>query len=121
MCTRFVYNGSNTIVGFNFDIDLAVWKHKVIEKENIFFIGIKMPDNQYHSFHGVNKNGNYNSVSKNNYLISKLTEQFIIGSISLDDAIHIVKNKKIVYAPDTTMQARILYLEMTDLKEQKRG
>lgn len=37
MCTRFVYNGNDMITGFNFDIDLAVWKHKVIkEKERIF-------------------------------------------------------------------------------------
>ena len=36
MCTRFVYNGNDMITGFNFDIDLAVWKHKVIkEKEGI--------------------------------------------------------------------------------------
>ena len=24
MCTRFVYNGKETIVGFNFDIDLSL-------------------------------------------------------------------------------------------------
>ena len=30
MCTRFVYNGNDMITGFNFDIDLAVWKHKPI-------------------------------------------------------------------------------------------
>lgn len=34
MCTRFVYNGDNTVVGLNFDIDLSVWTHRVItEKE----------------------------------------------------------------------------------------
>ena len=26
MCTRFVYNGKETIVGFNFDIDLSEWE-----------------------------------------------------------------------------------------------
>lgn len=31
MCTRFVYRGKDMITGFNFDIDLSVWKHKVIE------------------------------------------------------------------------------------------
>ena len=30
MCTRFVHNGNDTIVGFNFDIDLAVWIYTVI-------------------------------------------------------------------------------------------
>ena len=57
MCTRFVYNGIDKIVGFNFDIDLSVWDHTVITEENRFYIGIKMPDGLYHSFHGINKNG----------------------------------------------------------------
>ena len=30
MCTRFVYNGKETIVGFNFDIDLSEWEHTVM-------------------------------------------------------------------------------------------
>ena len=30
MCTRFVYRGDDTITGFNFEIDLAVWDHKII-------------------------------------------------------------------------------------------
>ena len=58
MCTRFVYNGNDMITGFNFDIDLSVWDHTVITEENRFYIGIKMPDGLYHSFHGINKNGN---------------------------------------------------------------
>ena len=58
MCTRFVYNGKETIVGFNFDIDLSEWEHTVITEKDRFFIGIKMSDNKYHSFHGINRNGN---------------------------------------------------------------
>ena len=54
MCTRFVYNGKETIVGFNFDIDLSEWEHTVIAEKDRFFIGIKMSDNKYHSFHGIN-------------------------------------------------------------------
>lgn len=50
MCTRFVYNGKETIVGFNFDIDLSEWEHTVITEKDRFFIGIKMSDNKYHSF-----------------------------------------------------------------------
>ena len=46
------------ITGFNFDIDLSVWDHKVIKDEDRFYIGIKMPDSQYHSFHGIHRNGN---------------------------------------------------------------
>lgn len=62
MCTRFVFNGNDTIVGFNFDIDLSVWTHKVIEEKSRFYIGIKMPDGNYHSYHGVNKNGNVGTL-----------------------------------------------------------
>ena len=47
MCTRFVYNGKDTITGFNFDIDLSVWDHKIIKEKDRFYIGIKMPDNRY--------------------------------------------------------------------------
>lgn len=42
MCTRFVYNGKETIVGFNFDIDLSEWEHTVIAEKTVF-IGIKCP------------------------------------------------------------------------------
>ena len=88
MCTRFVYNGIDKIVGFNFDIDLSVWDHTVITEENRFYIGIKMPDGMYHSFH-------------------ELTEKFIKAEISFDKALDIVKKKKIIYAPDATMQAML--------------
>ena len=38
MCTRFVYNGDDMITGFNFDIDLTVWKHKVIKEKERFIL-----------------------------------------------------------------------------------
>ena len=44
MCTRLVYSGENMITGFNFDIDLAVWNHRVLMDENRFYIGIMRPD-----------------------------------------------------------------------------
>lgn len=118
MCTRFCYNGNDTIVGFNFDIDLSVWTHTIVKEENKFFIGIKMPDGKYHSFHGINKNGNvgtllYVNGNKNGkyldnevcYTISDLTEKFIRAEISFDTALDIVQKNKIVYARDATMQA----------------
>ena len=119
MCTRFVYNGrEDTIAGFNFDIDLSVWTHKVIAEKDRFFIGIKMPDNRYHSFHGINRNGNVGTLlyvhgNKNGkycsgercITIADLTERYIKGRILLDDALHMVKNNKIVYAEDASMQA----------------
>ena len=36
-----------------------------------------------------------------------LTEQFIQAQLTFDDALHIVQTKKIVYAPDATMQAML--------------
>ena len=118
MCTRFVYNGKDTITGFNFDIDLSVWDHKVIKDENRFYIGIKMPDNQYHSFHGIHRNGNAGTLlyvhgnpqgryDAGSYTIADLTENYIRGLLSFDDALHIVQEQQIVYGPDTTMQAML--------------
>ena len=51
-----------TIVGFNFDIDLSEWEHTVIAEKDRFFLGIKMSDNKYHSFHGINRNGNVGTL-----------------------------------------------------------
>lgn len=62
MCTRFVYNGKETIIGFNFEIDLADWTYQIIKEKDIFAIGILMPDHQYHTFHGINKNGNVGTL-----------------------------------------------------------
>ena len=34
MCTRFVYRGDDMITGFNFDIDLTVWDHKIEKRRD---------------------------------------------------------------------------------------
>lgn len=120
MCTRFVYHKSDVITGFNFDIDLAVWKHKVIEEKDRFYIGILRLDGVYHSYHGVNRNGNVGTLlyvhgnsagaykdSLDCMTIADLTEQFIKAQLSFDDALQIVKSKQITYAPDATMQAML--------------
>ena len=120
MCTRYVYNGNDIITGFNFDIDLSVWTHTVIKDKDKFYIGIKMPDDKYHSFHGINKNGNVGTLlyvngnengkyveNQTAFIISDLTEKFIKGEISLNKALNIVQKYKITYAPDTTMQAML--------------
>ena len=69
MCTRFVYRGDNIVTGFNFDIDLSVWKHKVIEEKERFYIGILQPDGTYHSYHGVNQNTRFKVYSKKNDIV----------------------------------------------------
>lgn len=109
MCTRFVYNGKETIVGFNFDIDLSEWEHTVIAEKDRFFLGIKMSDNKYHSFHGINRNGNVGTLlyvhgndnaqfcgNESCYTIADLTENFIKGNLSFDDSLEIVKKRKLL-------------------------
>ena len=120
MCTRFVFNRTDTIVGFNFDIDLAVWKHKVIKEEDRFYIGIQMPDNEYHSFHGINKNGNVGTLlyvhenqnaefvnDKACYTIADLMENYIKGRLTFNDAVDIVRTRRMTYAPGATMQGML--------------
>lgn len=120
MCTRFVYHGDDLITGFNFDIDLDAWNHKVIKEKDRFYIGILRPDGIRHSYHGVNRNGNVGTLlyvhgnpegayqSGPDFItIADLTEQFIRAEITFDEALQIVKTKHIVYAPDATMQAMI--------------
>lgn len=120
MCTRFVYRGDDIITGFNFDIDLAVWNHKTIKEKDRFYIGILRPDGVRHSYHGVNRNGNVGTLlyvhgnktgayqdCEDLMTIADLTEQFIQAKISFDDALQIVQERNIVYAPDATMQAML--------------
>lgn len=107
MCTRFVYNGKDTITGFNFDIDLSVWDHKIIKEKDRFYIGIKMSDNRYHSFHGVHRNGNTGTLlyvhgnprgryveGNSSYSIADLTENYIRGILSFDEVLHILQEQK---------------------------
>ena len=120
MCTRFVYRGDDMITGFNFDIDLTVWDHKIIKEKDRFYIGILRPDGIRHSYHGVNRNGNVGTLlyvhgnpegahqdSTGCMTIAELTEQFIQATFSFDDVLQMVQEKKIVYAPDATMQAML--------------
>ena len=120
MCTRFVYNGSDTIVGFNFDIDPADYEHRVIAEHDRFFIGIRMPDGKFHSFHGVHANGNVGTLlyvhgndraaedtGKNCCTVQELTEDFVRGRLSLDDVQRIAREKKIVYQANVSMQTML--------------
>ena len=117
------------VTGFNFDIDLAVWDHKVVCEPDRFYIGIMRPDGCRHSYHGVNRNGNVGTLLyvhgspagvyvSGGVTVAELTERFIRAEITLDDALEIVANRRLVYAPDATMQSllsdrsgRVLVLE----------
>ena len=123
MCIRFVVNNDDYITGFNFDIDLTVWTHRVILEKDRFFIGILRPDGVYHSYHGVNRNGNtatllyvhpagkakWASGKEQNpagtIQISDLTEQFIRGNLTFDEVSGLLEKKEVIYAPDASMQA----------------
>lgn len=118
MCIRFVYRGDDVVTGFNFDIDLAVWDHQIIREKDRFYIGILRPDGRRHAYHGINRNGNVGTLlyvhgnpagryrgTRDCITVADLTEQFIQAKISFDEAVRIAREKKIVYAPDTTMQA----------------
>lgn len=120
MCTRFVYRGDNIITGFNFDIDIVEWNHKIINTKDCFYIGIMRPDGMRHSYHGVNRNGNVGTLlyvhgnlsgtyqdSKDCITIADLVEKFIQAEVSFDDVLQILKERKIVYAADATMQAML--------------
>ncbi len=120
MCTRFVYRGDQVITGFNFDIDLAVWDHQVIKEPDCFYIGILRPDGVRHAYHGVHRNGNVGPLlyvhgnpagafqsNRQCVTIAEITERFIRAQISLDEVVDIARTKKIVYAPDATMQAML--------------
>lgn len=120
MCTRFVYRGKDMLTGFNFDIDLSTWKHKIIEEKERFYIGILRPDGIYHSYHGVNRNGNAGTLlyvhgnpagayqaGGDPITIADLTEQFIKAQLSYEDVLQIVQSKTVVYAQDATMQAML--------------
>ena len=43
MCTRFVYRGDDMITGFNFDIDLTVWDHKIVKSASYSPTGYVIP------------------------------------------------------------------------------
>ena len=120
MCIRFVYRGDDIITGFNFDIDPAVWDHQIITAPDRFYLGILRPDGLRHGYHGVHQNGNTGTLlyvhgnpsgqyqaGSDALTISDLTEQFIQAQISWEEALSIVQTKKIVYAPDATMQAML--------------
>lgn len=120
MCTRFVYRENTLITGFNFDIDLAIWDHRIIMDHDHFAIGILRPDGLRHTYHGVHRSGNVGTLlyvhgapggnyddGANCMTIADLTEQFVQARLSFDDALHLVQTKKITYAADATMQAML--------------
>ena len=71
-------------------------------------------------YHGVNRNGNVGTLlyvhgnlsgtyqdSKDCITIADLVEKFIQAEVSFDDVLQILKERKIVYAADATMQAML--------------
>ena len=98
MCTRFTYNGRDVISGFDFDIDLERWEHRVFYKKDMFYIGIRVRG-RFQPIHGVNANGCVSTLlyvpeneggkyrrSRGCYRIDLLSERVIRGALSFEDA-----------------------------------
>ena len=90
--------------------ETITYSNKVIKEKERFYIGILRPDGAYHSYHGVNQNGNAGTLlyvhgnsagayqsGSNCMTIADLTEQFIKAQISFDEVLQIVMHKKIIY------------------------
>lgn len=120
MCTRFVFNGTDTINGFNFEIDLADWRHTILQGKDRFGIGIQRPDGTFHVYHGVHSSGHVGTLlyvhgneaaayddGADCCTIAELTEKFIQNELTFGQAVRTVRTKRIVYAPDATMQAML--------------
>lgn len=120
MCTRFVFRGEDVLTGFNFDIDLKVWDHRLLFDGQRFYIGILQPDGKRHGYHGVNANGNVGTLlyvhgnaagvyreEENGITVAELTEAFIDGCFSYDEVRALLETKRVMYAPDATMQAML--------------
>ena len=72
------------------------------------FLSWREPQRKFRNLlyvHG-NPEGTYQDF-KGCMTIADLTEQFVQAKISFDDALQIVQERKIVYAPDATMQAML--------------
>lgn len=120
MCTRFVFRGEKIITGFNFDIDLDAWDHRLMIEDTRFYIGILRPDGRRHGYHGVHANGNVGTLlyvhgnpagayrtGKDCVTIADLTEAFISGALSYEETRMLIAHKAVTYAPDATMQAML--------------
>lgn len=120
MCTRFVFRGEDVLTGFNFDIDLKMWDHRLLFDGQRFYIGILQPDGKRHGYHGVNANGNVGTLlyvhgnaagvyceDMNCMTIAELTEAFISGRFSYEEVRALLERKMVLYAPDATMQAML--------------
>lgn len=101
-----------------FDIDRPYGDHQIVTAPDRFYLGILRPDGLRHGYHGVHQrkhrdpalcprqpSGPIPRPGSDALTISDLTEQFIQAQISWEEALSIVQTKKIVYAPDATMQA----------------
>ena len=101
MCTRFVYNGIDKIVGFNFDIDLSVWNHTVITEENRFYIGIKMPDGLYPV--------SYTHLDVYKRQVSYFTVNAIVGELDFPSSeIFYFQQQQFTFPVDTSMNVEIV-------------
>lgn len=130
MCTRITYNFEDTVNAFNFDMDLTLWSCRLFKDNERFGIEIMMPDGKFHCYHGINRNGNVGTLlnvhgnangayrGEGFVTITALTEGFIRGEISFEEAVDAANAGRVTYAPDAIVQGllsdrhgRALYIE----------
>lgn len=119
MCTSFIKKGKDTVVGFNFDADTAVWQHKLILEPDKFYIVIKYKG-KFMPAHGVNSNG---TVANELYVpeceagkyrrspscqrLDLLIGQLINGQKSFADAVKLAQEKNILNVPSVSLHSHI--------------
>lgn len=79
MCTRFVYNGIDKIVGFNFDIDLSVWDHTVITERNretlLMYYFLEMNNEEIAKKQNISRSGVFQNRHNSLALMRKLLKE----------------------------------------------
>lgn len=118
MCTSFVLNKNNTIVGFN--LDILDMEYKVDANDNGVFILINDVKEGWMPLFGVNKNGGFvgmptcwpydsRSDQKNNDDINiiNLDIDYLLGKKSFNEVLKTIENSNIVSVPGLTFQSQI--------------
>ena len=118
MCTSFVLNKKNTIVGFN--LDILDMEYKVDANDDGVFIMINDAKEGWMPLFGVNKNGGFvgmptcwpydsrsDQKSFDEINIINLDIDYLLGKKTLNEIKEIVENNKIVSVPGLTFQSQI--------------
>lgn len=118
MCTAFVHKGDDLIVGFDFDLDPAMFTYGVYKRKDKFFIGITVGSTTYRT-HGVNRNGNAGNLPYMNgstdwprrrgeayRRLDVLNDRYIAGKSTYAELLQDVRTKTVVNLPGMSMHSQ---------------